>query len=134
MPPARDFNQLVLTIGAMHNFEDEDKIRGIKCFIENSIPIVKNVQDTAIALMTAAQRRDHPMQPVINRPNSTFQTNQSLWKQFPAGAVRNVFQAVNKQPLLEDMLTDLRARNLSRLKESATRMMITLLVEGGAPR
>ncbi|KAK5310891.1 hypothetical protein LTR93_011900, partial [Exophiala xenobiotica] len=127
-----NFNQLAITIGAMHNFDDEDKIRDIQLFIENSNPIVKNIQETSIALLTAAQRRDHPMQPVINRPDSTSQTYRSLWRQFSAGPVRNVFQAVNKQALLQDMLRDLRARNLSGLKRSATRMAITLSVEGGA--
>jgi hypothetical protein len=65
---------------------------------------------------------------------STFQTYRSLWRQFSASPVRNLFQAVNKQALLEDMIRDLRARNLSRLQESARRMAITLLVEGGAPQ
>lgn len=115
MAPPRDFKQLTLTIGAMQNFDDEVKIRDIQSFIENSIPIVKNVQETAIALLTAAQRRVHPMRPVINRPDSTIHTYRSLWRQFSAGPVRNVFQAVNKQALLEDMLRDLRARNLSGL-------------------
>ncbi len=132
MAPPQTFQELSTTICAMHNFDDEEKIRGIRLFIESSMRTMKNVQTTTIGLLTADQRRDHPMQPIINRPNSTLQTYRSVWEQL-SGPVRAVFNAVNKQALLEDMLRDLSVRNLSGLQISAKKMVITLSAEAGAP-